>query len=131
MIRLQATNLSAETALKQVGQYTKVISHVYDMVCKAREEWEVESSARAGVTQSSNTADTHALLAAVGMGKGLKNTLAATSGAASPSGSTTTPTTRAQGTNGASPAPATGKAPSGIKMNIKSANQVHPYTTRS
>lgn len=39
---------------------------------KAREEWEVESSARGNAQQNSSVADTHLLVAAVGMGKGLK-----------------------------------------------------------
>jgi len=37
-----------DTAIKQVAQYTKVVSHVYDMISKAKEEWEVESSSRTG-----------------------------------------------------------------------------------
>lgn len=56
---LQANSLIAETAIKQVAQYTKVVSHVFDSVSKAREEWEVESSTRSGTdslkrNQSSN-----------------------------------------------------------------------------
>lgn len=123
---IQANSLSQETAVKQATQYTKVISHVYDMVCKAREEWEVESSARTGAQQSSNIADTQALLAAVGMGKGLK-TLAGPSPAAGTSSMMVPPTNRAQGAIGAGAGPL-GKAPSAIKTNIKSANQIHPYT---
>lgn len=46
---LQANTLSSETAMKQVAQYTKIVSHVFEMVSKAREEWEVESSSRAGM----------------------------------------------------------------------------------
>lgn len=49
-----------------------MISHVWDIANKAREEWESEAGARATQTQTSSAADTHALLAAVGMGKGLK-----------------------------------------------------------
>lgn len=57
---------------KQVAQYTKVINHVWDIANKAREEWESEAGSRATQAQTSSTADTHALVAAVGMGKGLK-----------------------------------------------------------
>lgn len=57
---------------KQVTQYTKVINHIWDIANKAREEWESEAGSRATQTQTSSTADTHALVAAVGMGKGLK-----------------------------------------------------------
>lgn len=39
---------------------------------KVREEWEVDSSARGSTQQNSSVADTHMLVAAVGMGKGLK-----------------------------------------------------------
>lgn len=49
-----------------------MISHVWDIANKAREEWESEAGARATQAQTSSAADTHALLAAVGMGKGLK-----------------------------------------------------------
>lgn len=74
MLQLEhkATSLSYETAQKQVAAYQKVVSHVWDIVNKAREEWEVESSARGGTQQNSSVADTHLLVAAVGMGKGLK-----------------------------------------------------------
>ena len=39
---------------------------------KAREEWESESGSRGTQAQTSSPADTHLLVAAVGMGKGLK-----------------------------------------------------------
>lgn len=55
-----------------MAAYQKVVSHVWDTVSKAREEWEVESSARGSTQQNSSVADTHMLVAAVGMGKGLK-----------------------------------------------------------
>lgn len=55
-----------------MAQYTKVISHVWDIANKAREEWESEAGSRATQAQTSSAADTHALVAAVGMGKGLK-----------------------------------------------------------
>jgi mediator of RNA polymerase II transcription subunit 8 len=48
------------------------VNHVWDIVSKAREEWETESGSRSAATQTSSVADTHALVAAVGMGKGLK-----------------------------------------------------------
>lgn len=57
---------------KQITAYQKVVSHVWDIVNKAREEWEVESSQRGNTQQNSSVADTHLLVAAVGMGKGLK-----------------------------------------------------------
>lgn len=112
--------------MKQVSQFTKVISHVFDMVNKAREEWDSESSARSGVQQTSSLSDTHALVAAVGMGKGLVSNMQGMPGSpmsgmmVPPAIRPTVPLTGA----GAGPM---GKAPSAIKTNIKSANQIHPY----
>lgn len=107
-----------DTAAKQVSQFTKVISHVYDMVNKAREDWDVESG-RAGIQTTSTVADTHALVAAIGMGKGLV-----------PETGSMVPVrpTMAAGSAASTPASTIGKAPSGIKTNIKSANQIHPYS---
>lgn len=97
-------------------QFTKVIGHVFEMVNKAREDWDVESSARSGVQQTTNLSDTHALVAAIGMGKGLVPDVGPASMVAPP---------RAMPTG---PAPAAiGKVPS-AKTNIKSANQIHPYS---
>jgi mediator of RNA polymerase II transcription subunit 8 len=48
------------------------VNHVWDIVSKAREEWETESGSRSGGAQTSSVSDTHVLVAAVGMGKGLK-----------------------------------------------------------
>lgn len=76
----KANGLNAETAAKQVAQYAKVVAHVFDMVAKAREEWEVEASARTGVQQTSSLADTQALVSAVGMGKGLKGPMTGVGG---------------------------------------------------
>jgi mediator of RNA polymerase II transcription subunit 8 len=50
----------------------KVVSHVWEIVSKSREEWETEAGSRAGAVQTSSVADTSTLVAAVGMGKGLK-----------------------------------------------------------
>lgn len=54
-----------------MAAYQKVVSHIWDIVSKAREEWEVESS-RSNTQQNSSVSDTHLLVAAIGMGKGLK-----------------------------------------------------------
>lgn len=106
---------------KQVSQFTKVISHVYDMVNKAREDWDVESG-RAGIQTTSSLSDTHALVAAIGMGKGLVPETGPSSMV--PPVRPTMPAGSASST----PASTIGKAPSGIKTNIKSANQIHPYS---
>lgn len=129
-----------------MAQYIKVVNHVHDMISKAREEWEVESSSRAGVQQTSSLADTQALVSAVGMGKGLKGPMTGGGmggmggmsgggiGAGMGGGIMVPPALRPQapmssvspsgGGGGVNPI---GKAPSAIKTNIKSANQIHPY----
>lgn len=106
-----------DTAAKQVSQFTKVISHVYDMVNKAREDWDVEASSRAGIPQTTSISDTHALVAAIGMGKALI-----------PEAGPMVPPVRPTMPTGPTATTATGKAPSAIKTNIKSANQIHPYS---
>ncbi|XP_055615653.1 mediator of RNA polymerase II transcription subunit 8 [Toxorhynchites rutilus septentrionalis] len=122
----KANNLLTETAMKQVAQYTKVISHVWDIVSKAKEEWDSEAS-RPGIQQTSSMADTQALVAAVGLGNGLA---IVGPGGVPNSGIMIPPAIRqaspmsAVSPSGAGPL---GKMPSGIKTNIKSANQVHPY----
>lgn len=63
--------MSPEATIKQVAQFSKVLTHIFEMVSKAREEWDVEASTRPGIQQTSSISDTHALLTAVGMGKGL------------------------------------------------------------
>lgn len=116
---------------KQVTQYTKIVSHVYDMIVKAREDWEGESSARSGAQQTSSMTDTHALVAAVGMGKNLKVNMPVGGGPGGvPGGMMVPPSIRPPGPmTSVSPSPGNqmGKAPSTIKTNIKSANQIHPY----
>jgi len=78
-------------------------------------------------------ADTHALVAAVGMGKGLKvmtNTGPGGPGQQQGSGIMVPPSIRPpapMSSNSPSPGVQMGKVPSSIKTNIKSANQIHPY----
>lgn len=62
--------MTPETTAKQVAQFAKVLTHIFDMVSKAREEWDVEASTRPGIQQTSSLSDTHALLTAIGLGKG-------------------------------------------------------------
>ncbi|XP_065083888.1 mediator of RNA polymerase II transcription subunit 8 [Ochlerotatus camptorhynchus] len=123
----KANNLLSDTAAKQVAQYNKVISHVWDIVSKAKEEWDTEASSRPGIQQTSSLADTQALVAAVGLGNGL--TLPVGPGGVPNAGIMIPPAIRqASPMSAVSPgAGPLGKMPSGIKTNIKSANQVHPY----
>jgi len=129
----KAAALNYDNSQKQIAAYQKVVSHIWDIVSKAREEWEVEASARGNTQQNSSVADTHTLVAAVGMGKGLKTTgtppnpMAPSPGMMAPGA--------VPGRPGSGP-PMSGsnagnmtinKAPSAIKTNIKSATQIHPY----
>lgn len=122
----KAANLSAEAAVKQVTQYHKVTTHLWEMVSKAHEEWEIEASSRPGVQQTSSMADTHALAAAIGCGKGLKPNIPNMPGSPSGSGSNMMVPPAIRNVN-----PNTGPMPKGppptIKTNIKSAMSVHGY----
>ncbi|CAH0551990.1 unnamed protein product [Brassicogethes aeneus] len=133
MLQLEqkAAALTYENAQKQVAAYQKVIQHVWDIISKAREEWEVEAGSRGSTQQNSSVADTHLLVAAVGMGKGLKlgpnpnGQPNPTSG-----GMMVAPQGRPAGQGQIPPstqAMTMNKAPSAIKTNIKSASQIHPY----
>lgn len=81
-----------------------------------------------GIQQTSSMADTHTLVSAIGMGKGLKGIMPPVGGPG-PAGMIP-PSIRPQASmSSVSPSGANqiGKAPSAIKTNIKSANQIHPY----
>lgn len=130
----KANNLASETAVKNAAQYTKVVSHVFDLITKAREEWESESQQRSGVQQTSSVADTNTLVAAVSIGKGLRIPGMGMPGPGiSPQGPV--PQGTPQGMMpprpgvpmNPNPQAAMGRAPSAIKTNIKAANQMHPY----
>lgn len=137
-LEAKAANVNIETSHdynKQLTQYTKVIGHVWDIANKAREEWESEAGARATQAQTSSAADTHALLAAVGMGKGLKsdsiqmvqsgvNSVNNSMMVGRPGNQQQTP---GQGPMGNPQMGQMNKAPSAIKTNIKAASQIHPY----
>ncbi|XP_046428504.1 mediator of RNA polymerase II transcription subunit 8 isoform X1 [Neodiprion virginianus] len=134
-LELKASNLTFEASQdsnKQVAQYNKVVSHVWDIAYKAREEWEGEAGARAAQVQTSSSADTHTLVAAIGMGKGLKSD----SGPMAQSRVSPGPPGIMAGRSGGQAQAAgqgqigvgqMGKAPSAIKTNIKAASQIHPY----
>uniref|UniRef100_A0A1E1WMH5 Mediator of RNA polymerase II transcription subunit 8 n=2 Tax=Pectinophora gossypiella TaxID=13191 RepID=A0A1E1WMH5_PECGO len=68
----RASTLSYDTAQKQVAQFTKIVSHVWEIISKGREDWEGESMRSAGMQPTHSIADTHALVTAVGTGKGLR-----------------------------------------------------------
>lgn len=119
----KANALTNETANKQVQQYTKIVSHVYDLISKARDEWEIESMNRNVQMPTFSQADTHTLIKAVGMGTNLKVMGGPVGNMLIPPGP------RIPGPvqmSSVSPnLPQMGKLPS-IKANIKSAS-LHPY----
>jgi mediator of RNA polymerase II transcription subunit 8 len=122
----KANALAHETAAKQVAQFSKIVSHVHDLISKARDEWEIESMNRNLQTPTFNQADTHQLVKAVGMGTNLK----VMGGAVGMPGMIAPPGPRMPGPvqmSSVSPnLPQMGKLPSSIKTNIKSAS-LHPY----
>lgn len=129
----KAASLTYENAQKQIAAYQKVVLHVWDIVSKSREEWESESSSRGNNQQNSSIQDTHLLVAAVGMGKGLKMGANTNQPNTPGSGMMVPPQNRSVGTPGSVQMPPNtqamtmNKAPSTIKTNIKSAAQIHPY----
>ena len=50
----------------------KVVNHVLEQITHSREDWENEATVRANAAHTCIIADTHALIAAVGLGKNLK-----------------------------------------------------------
>ncbi|XP_012262304.1 mediator of RNA polymerase II transcription subunit 8 isoform X2 [Athalia rosae] len=134
-LEVKASNLTYDASQKQVAQYNKVVSHVWDIANKAREEWEGEAGARAAQVQTSSSADTHTLVAAVGMGKSLKSDagqMVQAGVSPGPQGimvgrSGNQSQTAGQGSMGNTQLGQMGKAPSAIKTNIKAASQIHPY----
>ncbi|VVC89908.1 mediator of RNA polymerase II transcription subunit 8 [Leptidea sinapis] len=121
----KASTLSYDTAQKQVAQFTKVISHVWEIISKGREDWEGESMRSSGMQPTHIIADTHALVTAVGTGKGLRPGLppCVPQGVGAPGMGPSRGPTPQMGPA----APTMPKAPSAIKTNIKAANQIHPY----
>ncbi|XP_075974772.1 mediator complex subunit 8 [Anticarsia gemmatalis] len=120
----KASTLSYDTAQKQVAQFTKVVSHVWEIISKGREDWDGESMRSAGMQPTHSMTDTHALVTAVGTGKGLRPGIPSIvpPGVAPGMGPSRGPTPQL-----GPQAPSLPKAPSAIKTNIKAANQIHPY----
>ncbi|KAI5737624.1 mediator of RNA polymerase II transcription subunit 8 [Diaphorina citri] len=132
----KAASLSYDAAQKQAATFNKVITHVLDIVSKAREEWESEAGARGGTGQTSSLTDTHSLVAAVGMGRGLKMIMPGPGAPVGPGmmvapGGPGRPVGPGPGMPmgpGGQPMGMMGKNPSGIKTNIKAAAAIHPYS---
>lgn len=120
----KANAITNDAATKQVAQYNKIVSHVYDLISKARDEWDMDLH-RNIRTETYNQNDTQLLVKAVGTGIGLK-------GNNGPPGMMMQPGGMPRGPgpvqmSAVSPAMQMGKLPSSIKTNIKSASNLHPY----
>ena len=123
-----------ETAQKQINAMNKVVNHVLEQITHSREDWENEATVRANAAHTCIIADTHALIAAVGLGKNLK-TLPTVAPAqpgelimlASRITKIKTRCFQQKGPGRAQPGPAPGKTTSTIKTTIKAASQAHPY----
>lgn len=133
-LEIKAGNMTPDMAQKQVSAFNKVMNHVWDIVSKAREEWESESGSRSGPQQTTSSSDTHLLVSAVSAGKNLKMPVpqgqpppgmmgpGGRAGGGAPGGPGAGMINPGQQQMGAM-----GKVPSGIKTNIKAAAQIHPY----
>jgi mediator of RNA polymerase II transcription subunit 8 len=137
----KANGIAFDTAQKQITAFNKVLTHVLEIVNKSKEEWESEAGSRNGIGQTSLQQDTHALVAAVSTGKGLKQIIP--QGVAAGPGMLVPPGVRAGGPGPAGAGPTgpqsgsivtnpaqvnmLGKAPSGIKTNIRPASQLHSF----
>lgn len=121
----KANALTNETAAKQVAQYTKIVSHVFDLISKARDEWENESNNRNVQMPTFSQADTQILVKAVGMGTNLKVMGGPVGNMLIPPGGPRGPGP-VQMSSVSPNLPQMGKLPSSIKTNIKSAS-LHPY----
>lgn len=121
----KANSITNEAASKQVAQFNKIVSHVFDLIAKSRDEYELEAIHKNLRTDTCNLQDTQLLVKAVGMGIGLKTNSPAMMmqpGTGMPRGPVPVQM------SAVSPAgiQQMGKMPSSIKTNIKSAN-LHPY----
>ncbi|XP_034243238.1 mediator of RNA polymerase II transcription subunit 8 [Thrips palmi] len=130
-LEIKAGNMTYEMAQKQVSAFNKVMNHVWDVVSKAREEWESESGSRSGPQQTTSISDTHLLVSAISAGKNLKMPVpqgqAGPPGMMGPGGRPGVGPPGGPMMNPGQQMGPMGKVPSGIKTNIKAASQIHPY----
>ncbi|XP_055497485.1 mediator of RNA polymerase II transcription subunit 8 isoform X3 [Leucoraja erinacea] len=140
----EAARLAPDVAQKYVQSMNKMCSNLLDKLNNTREERESESGALRQNKQTFNPADTNALVAAIGFGKGLSKLIRQPQGGPVPSGQsvpggglqggpslsqvTIQGGPSQQGLPGQVPSQQgqPGKMPSTIKTNIKSAS-MHPY----
>ncbi|XP_067677842.1 mediator of RNA polymerase II transcription subunit 8-like [Haliotis asinina] len=120
----KASSVVPENATKQLNTLNKITSNILDILNSARDEWEKETVQKTAQPQTSIQSDTHTLIAATLVGKGLRMR---------PNPPTTpTPPMTGQSSNQQQKVQqksqgSLGKAPSAIKTNIKAATTSHPY----
>lgn len=129
----KANAITSEASTKQVAQYNKIVTHVYDLISKARDEWDIESMHRNVRAETCNQNDTQLLVKAVGIGIGLKGLgnppagMLGMNNMNNPMQPSRVPVAGPVQMSSQSPVGMqVGKLPSSIKTNIKSA-QLHPY----
>ncbi|RWS20807.1 mediator of RNA polymerase II transcription subunit 8-B-like protein [Leptotrombidium deliense] len=119
---LRATQITPDAGQKQITSINKIVNNILEIVKSAKEDWESDSLQKASAAQSSNIGDTHTLIAAVSLGKGLKDVVSPKPAIANAAQQPPQiPTAQV-------PRSGPGKAPSAIKTNIKSASSTIPYS---
>ncbi|KAL7891107.1 hypothetical protein AOLI_G00005830 [Acnodon oligacanthus] len=140
----EAARIGPEVAQKQIQALNKLCSNLLEKLNNPRDDREAETAALRQNKPSFNPADTNALVAAVGFGKGLSKcrppgpVASGHPGQPMMSGGPTLQQVTIAGTSGHQPGMGSsvaqqqpgqpGKMPSSIKTNIKSASaSLHPY----
>ena len=117
----RSDQISLDNGQKQITSVNKITNHIIEVIKNARESWDTESTQRVNAAQTTSSANTYQIIAAISLGKGLKpSTVGSPKGAA-----TIQPPQQAQQPG---PRPLGPKVPSTIKTNIKSASSVTPYS---
>ena len=122
----RANTISQDAANKQLTIMEKITKEIMKHINKERDEIESKANTRSDLEKTYDVSDTHALVAAISIGRGIK-----LPGPGSNMG--VLPGSRGPGSNPGGPppgvisGPSMNKAASSIKTNIKGASQVHPY----
>ncbi|XP_075997774.1 mediator of RNA polymerase II transcription subunit 8 isoform X2 [Genypterus blacodes] len=122
----ESARIGPEVAQKQIQTLNKLCSNLLEKLNNPRDDRDGESAAMRQNKQSFNPADTIALVGAVAFGKGLSK--CRPPGTVAPGPMMSGGPTLQQVTIGGGSGQQTGKMPSNIKTNIKSASgSLHPY----
>ncbi|XP_074610720.1 mediator of RNA polymerase II transcription subunit 8-like isoform X2 [Acropora palmata] len=118
-LETMATNIPPEQAQKQIDSLNELASNLNELIKNAREDWEGEQN-EAGRNSSTVNPDVNTLVAAVTFGKGLKPAKVMKG-----RGSKSDKGPQGAWTNEKSAS----KAPSSVKVETKTAANVHPYAS--